>query len=284
MLRRIHLADVSMTPEQAIALAEILPDTPSLAHVNIMDNPKLAALANADGEANQEEACALYASLMAAVRVSRTIVCIDIEVPSNDSSEVVKALAKQVVAYCLWNMERGPVAEISEAVPAVSDTNGSEKEVALPDVLLHLVGHAEGAPELHDEEEPAPDEDYVIGGTGVVKALSICLLNRGNDTRRTQSGRASPDASESTGRPSTPTDAVSGGKAKQMSKNLLGSARRIRARLQPALIKEARANDQYNYRMRHRNFYYRSMPLGMLTRYRPSPIPGQHPRRHDQAI
>jgi Ran GTPase-activating protein (RanGAP) involved in mRNA processing and transport len=242
LLKRIHLSDVSMTPEQAIALAEILPDTPSLAHVNIMENPELAALATAKGEANQEEACALYASLMAAVRVSRTIVCIDIEVPSNDSSEVVKALAKQVIAYCLWNMERGPVSEISDTVLGASETNGAEKGVAVPDVLLHLVGHAD-APDARDDEEPAPDEDYVIGGTGVVKALGICLLNRGNDARRTNSGHSSP------GRPSTPTDAVSGGKAKQMSKNLLGSARRIRARLQPALLKEASSGLQYNYRM-----------------------------------
>jgi hypothetical protein len=285
MLRRIHLADVSMTPEQAIALAEILPDTPTLAHVNIMDNPKLAALANAKGEANQEEACALYASLMAAVRVSRTIICIDIEVPSNDSSEVVKALAKQVVAYCLWNMERGAVAEISEAVPAVSDANGTEKGVAVPDVLMHLVGHAEGVPDLHDdEEEPAPDEDYVIGGTGVVKALGICLLNRGNDARRTHSGRVSPDVSEYTGRPLTPTDAVSSGKAKQMSRNLLGSARRIRSRLQPALIKEAKAHDRYNYRTRRPDSYGRFIATVVLTRYRSPLVPGQHPQRHDQAI
>ncbi len=94
-----------MTPEQAIALAEILPESPALAHVNMLENPLIAALANAKDEANQEEACALYASLMAAVRVSQSIICIDIEVPSADSSEIVKALAKQVVAYCLWNME-----------------------------------------------------------------------------------------------------------------------------------------------------------------------------------
>lgn len=244
LLKRIHLADVSMTPEQAIALAEILPDTPSLAHVNITENPKVAILANAKDEADQEEACALYASLMAAVRVSKTIVCVDIEVPSNDSSEVVKALAKQVVAYCLWNMERGPVAEISETVSAPSDPAGSEKAVAVPDVLLHLVG---GAHDSHDEDDPAPDEDYVIGGTGVVKALGICLRNRGYDTRRSYSGRASPDVLDSTGA-STPTDIVNGGRAKQMSTNLLWSARRIRARLQPALMKEARSSNHHNYR------------------------------------
>lgn len=250
ILKRIHLTDVSMTPEQAIALAEILPDTPNLAHVNIMENPQLAALANAKDEANQEEACALYASLMAAVRVSKTIICIDIEVPSNDSSEIVKALAKQVVAYCLWNMERGPVAEISEAVAAISEPHGGEKEVAVPDVLLHLVGHVEGFHENHDDDEPAPDDDYVIGGTGVVKALGICLRNRGNDSRRPSADRTFseanlPDTGSGSATPRTP---VSGGKAKDMSKNLLGSARKIRARLQPALLKEEKCGDRNNYR------------------------------------
>lgn len=251
MLKRIHLTDVSMTPEQAIALAEILPESRSLAHVNLLENPQLAALSDAKDEANQEEACALYASLMAAVRVSQTIICIDIEVPSSGSSEVVKALAKQVVAYCLRNMERGPVAEISDAVAAISEPHGGSKEVAVPDVLLHLVGHVEGFHD-HDDDEPAPDEDYVIGGTGVVKALGICLRNRGNDSRRPSADRTFSDVSEhGAGGSATPRGAgapVSGGKAKDMSKNLLGSARKIRARLQPALVKESRADDRINYR------------------------------------
>ncbi|CZS88254.1 related to GIP3 Glc7-interacting protein whose overexpression relocalizes Glc7p from the nucleus [Rhynchosporium graminicola] len=252
-LKRIHLTDVSMTPEQAIALAEILPESPNLAHVNIMENPLLAALAHAKGEANQEEACALYASLMAAVRVSQTIICIDIEVPSPDSSEVVKALAKQVVAYCLWNMEQGPVAEISEAAAAISEPHGGEKEVAVPDVLLHLVGHVEGM-HTHDEDEPAPDDDYVIGGTGVVKALGICLRNRGNDSRRASVDHIAPGRDLADGGCSgtvTPRGGHivrKGGKAKDMSKNLLQSARKIRARLQPALVKESRAVDQNNFR------------------------------------
>lgn len=243
MLKRIHLTDVSMTPEQAVALAEILPESPGLAHVNIMENPELSALANAKDEANQEEACALYASLMAAVRVSKSLVCIDIDVPNPESSEVVKALAKQVVAYCLRNMERGPVAEFAEAASALSELHGSEKEVAVPDVLLHLVGHVEGNHENHDGDEPAPDDDYVIGGTGVVKALGICLKNRLSDTRRPSQDRT---FSDDTGT-ATPKS-ITGGKAKDMSKNLLGSARKIRARLQPALVKEQGTGDQLNYR------------------------------------
>lgn len=79
-LKRVHLADVGMSPKQAIALADVLPEGPSLAHLNILDNPQLKALARATTEADQEEACALYASLMAAVRVSSTLICIDIDV------------------------------------------------------------------------------------------------------------------------------------------------------------------------------------------------------------
>lgn len=263
-LKRIHLTDVSMTSEQAIALAEILPESPNLAHVNIMENPGLAVLADAKDEANQEEACALYASLMAAVRVSKTIICIDIEVPSPESSEIVKALAKQVVAYCLWNMERGPVAEISEAAAAISDPHGGEKEVAVPDVLLHLVGHVEGFHENHDDDEPAPDDDYVIGGTGVVKALSICLRNRGNDSRRPSADRPFSSLSQGGRGSETPTTPVSGGKAKDMSKNLLGSARKIRARLQPALVKEARSADRNNYQ---RLLFLDQTLEGMIKRF-----------------
>ena len=240
MLKRIHLSDVSMTPEQAIAFAEILPESPSLAHVSIMENPQLSALANAKDEANQEEACALYASLMAAVRVSKTIVCIDIDVPNSESSEVVKALAKQVVAYCLRNMERGPVAELAETATSPTESQ-SEREVAVPDVLMHLVGHEEGYSFNHDDDEPAPDDDYVIGGTGVVKALGICLRNRMNDSRRPSQDHIVSEEGRSSPRP------VKDGKAKDMSKNLLGSARKIRARLQPALIKE-RTGDDSAYR------------------------------------
>ena len=79
-LKRIHLADVGMSPKQAIALADCLPDGPRLAHLNILENPMLSALAAAKDEGMQEEACALYASLMAAVRVSSTLICIDIDV------------------------------------------------------------------------------------------------------------------------------------------------------------------------------------------------------------
>ena len=186
MIRRLHLMDVAMTPEHAIALAEVLPESQSLAHLNILENHLLSPLASAKTEAMQEEACALYASLMAAVRVSDTIICIDVDVPSQDSSEVVKALAKQVVAYSLRNLERLPLAETSDsAKAAMADPHGGENQLTVPDILLHLVGHIDGFPENHDNDDPAPDDDYIVGGTGVVKALDICL-NRAADGRKDQ--------------------------------------------------------------------------------------------------
>ncbi|CCU76477.1 cell wall biogenesis protein Mhp1 [Blumeria hordei DH14] len=238
-LKRIHLNSVSLTAEQAIALAEILPESQTLAHINIMDNPLRTSLVATDGKnkATQEEACALYASLMAAVRVSKSIICVDIEVPSPESSEIVKALAKQVVAYCLRNMEHGPVAEISANSDSFPE---EEKEVEIPDVLLKLAGQSEkiiaDKPDVKDSS--AADEDYVIGGTGVVKALSICLRNRGNNSR--------PPSTLSETQVSRSTTNLQGEPAKDMSKNLLGSARNIRARLQPA-VKEAKAGDAASF-------------------------------------
>ena len=244
VMKRIHLLDVAMSPEHAIALAEILPENKSLAHVNLLENHLLTPLASAKDEASQEEACALYASLMAAVRVSSTIICLDIDVPSQDSSEIVKALAKQVVAYSLRNLERIPVSEATSGV--VTESHAGEKQVTVPDVLLHIVGNVEGYSETLPDDEPAPDDDYIVGGTGVVKALGVCL-NRAADLRK-----GSRDMSPSASGTMTPKKAIQGeeavkGKAKEMSKNLLDSARKIRARLQPALVREARAGDDMSY-------------------------------------
>ncbi|KAL8730393.1 MAG: hypothetical protein Q9181_004677 [Wetmoreana brouardii] len=249
IIKRIHLMDVAMTSEHAISLAEILPEIHTLAHVNILENHLISGLASAKDEAGQEEACALYASLMAAVRVSKTIVCVEIDVPTADSSEVVRALAKQVVAYSLRNMERLPFSEGSDtAIAALADPHGGEKHVTVPDVLLHLVGHMEGVPENHDNDEPAPDDDYIVGGTGVVKALGICLNRAGDQRRSSRDMSPAPDSGSMTptGRQVLQESEVSKGKAKEMSKNLLGSARKIRARLQPALVREAQAGGSSN--------------------------------------
>lgn len=58
----------------------MLPEGVSLAHLTILENPQLSELAQATDEDSQEEACALYASLCAAARVSKSLVCIDVDV------------------------------------------------------------------------------------------------------------------------------------------------------------------------------------------------------------
>ena len=250
-LKRIHLNDVSMSAAQAIRLADVLPECPHLAHLNLLQNPQLTALASAGDEVSQEEAAALYASLMAAVRLSDSIIAIDIDVPAANSSEVVKALAKQMLAYCLRNMERATVAAASDSSEHRSNgseptDNSDDKKVKVPDVLAHLVGHANDQTESgidNDDIEQAPDEDYIVGSTGVVKALSYCLSGSAGEVcenAETGSGAATPKVAAN-------GTVVGKSKAMNMSKHLLENARNIRARLQPALIKEAKSGDEMAY-------------------------------------
>ncbi|KAJ5097192.1 hypothetical protein N7456_007913 [Penicillium angulare] len=242
-LKRIHLADVNLSPDHIIGLAEVLPECPSLCHLNILENPQIASLASATDPAIQEEACAVYASMMAAVRVSGTIIAVDIEVPTAENNEVVKALASQIVAYSLRNLEG---AAIGEDIPEALALPPS-KDVTVPEILQHIVGHSISAEEPFDEEDDAaPDEDYVIGGTGVVKALGVCLGNldhHGSDMpgdSMPASGTTTPRRPRSRG--------VVAKRPRDMSKNLLESARNIRTRIQSALIREDRAGNDANYR------------------------------------
>lgn len=236
-LRRIHLSDVDLTPDQVVALSEILPDCPNLMHVSILDNAPLLHAMNSKEEGAQEEACAFFAALMTAVRVSETICAVEIEVPGADSSEVVKALASQVVAYSLRNMERTTLGDMG-----IKAANTNEKDA--PGVLLHLVGHMDGYSENHDNDEPAPDEDYLIASTGIVKALDVCLTSK-DGTSRAHSRNISPSVSgTATPRPG----ATKGVKPRDVSLQLCDSARKIRMRLRPVLVKEDRAGNDYNYR------------------------------------
>ena len=248
-LKRLHLSDVAMNSEQAIAIAEVLPEVKELAHLNIQQNPELVKLADARTEETQEQACALYASFLAATRLSHSLVALDMPIPTPESTEIVRAMAKQVLAYCLRNVDRVTLGNPSalgvlgnaKSVPPTTDlapdvsSDGTSSKTSLskgdeeyPDVLHHLVGHDA----LHDEEEEdeidaAPDDDYVIGGTGVAQALECCLKNRGPE----QTDRPADEfVFDSDSLPAS-------GKAKDMSKHLLQSARKIRLRLQPALQK-----------------------------------------------
>ncbi|PYH98562.1 cell wall biogenesis protein Mhp1 [Aspergillus ellipticus CBS 707.79] len=238
-LKRIHLADVNLSPDQTIALAEVLPESPSLCHLNILENPSITSLASATDPASQEEACAVYASLMAAVRVSRTIIAVDIEVPSAESNEVVKALASQIVAYSLHNLEQGAIAvEFTDP----TDT-ATRPPVHIPEILQHIVGHSAGD-EPEEDNEPAPDEDYMIGGTGVVKALGVCL---GNVDCHLPGDRSGSPSGTTTPRHRKSASLVSK-RPRDMSINLLESARNIRTRIQSALVREDRAGNDTNYR------------------------------------
>ena len=241
-LRRIHLVDVEMSPDDLIAIAEILPECPSLAHLSVLENHRLTQIMNAKDEASQEEACALFASLMVAARVSKTMIAIEIEVPSADSSEVVRALASQVVAYTLRNVERSAINDYGLAA-----TNPVPDKDA-PGVLLHLVGHMEGYSENHDNDEPAPDEDYLIASTGVAKALRVFLATDGpsRDGSRNWSPTASGTATPKLGGTATLKPSVQK-KPKDVSLELCESARKIRMRLRPALIREDREGNDLNY-------------------------------------
>lgn len=246
-LKRIHLADVNLSSEHAIALAEILAECPRLCHLNILENTELAKLAAAKEPADQEEACALYASLMTAVRVSRSLIAVDIEVPTSDNNEVVKALASQIVAYSLRNLERGALVE--ELPDNSADSSSGERPlVPVPDILLHIVGHLEGAENNTENDEPATDEDYVIGGTGVVKALGVCLGNADRHSNDNMGEMSPPPSGASTPLRRVSAATTASRRPKNMSKNLLESARKIRIRLQSALIREDQAGNDVNYR------------------------------------
>lgn len=247
-LKRIHLNDVGLSSEHAIALAEILPECPSLAHLSILDNPPITELMNSKDAAAQEEACALFASLMTAVRVSHTIVAIDIEVPSAESNEIVKALASQVIAYTLRNMEHGALRDLE---PPSSSKGAPDKDA--PEILLHIVGHMDGYQENHDADDPAPDDDYLMGGNAIVKALGVCL-GTADEKSIAASRNISPNRTPSASGTATPRlgatglKPVSHKKPRDMSKQLLESARKIRMRLKPALVREDRAGNDFNYR------------------------------------
>ncbi|KAK3493769.1 hypothetical protein B0T13DRAFT_474444 [Neurospora crassa] len=260
-LKRIHLVDCALTPEQVIALAEILPEIPGLAHVSFLENPQIVELTDANTDEAKESAFALFASLLSAARVSRSLVAVDIEVPNEQSSDLVKAMAKQVVAYCLRNMgeHMSTVGDFSSMTGGLPDFPA---EPEYPDVLQRLVGADVTQPyDPEDDLDIAPDEDYVIGGTGVVKALACCLDNC-DEEFRILSGESVGDgeAGHEQTKPHLPV-----GKAKETSKHLLLSARKIRTRLQPAIQKARDSHeDTHAY---HRLIFIDNTLKGIIKRF-----------------
>lgn len=249
-LKRLHLMNVDLKPEDAIAIAEVLPDCPQIAHLNILENPQISRVAASTDEETQEEAAALYASLTLAAKLSRTLVCVDVDVPAPEQGQVVKALAKQVVAYCLRNIE---------AINEVPELQSAPKEVELPQILMHFVGPDDAYCDNSNAPTPAPDEDYIVGGTGIAKALSYCLSHKSADLQRISvpnSGTSTPQ--------SRIQESEEPSKARAMSKNLLDTARNTRSRIQPALAREAKAGDHLSYR---RLLFLDQTLEGMIQRF-----------------
>ncbi|KAF1927622.1 RNI-like protein [Didymella exigua CBS 183.55] len=248
-LKRLHLQNVGLKPADAIAIAEILPDCPHIAHIDLLDNPAIALVATSTDEETQEEAAAMFASLTLAAKLSRTLICVDIDVPSPEMNEVVRALAKQVVAYCLRNIE---------SINEVPELGGVPREVELPGVLAHLVGPNDDS-DADGTIQTAPDNDYIVGGTGIVKALSYCLSHKDADLRR------GSQIASGTVTPRSRADVVEEpSRARVMSKNLLDTARNTRSRIQPALIREAKGGNDLNYR---RLLFLDQTLEGMIQRF-----------------
>jgi hypothetical protein len=232
--KRLHLMGVDLKPADAIAIAEILPDCQQIAHINILENPEITRVATTTDEETQEEAAALYASLTLAAKISTSLICVDVDVPAPEMGEVVRALAKQVVAYCLRNIE---------SLNEVPELNAVPKQVELPHILRDIVGHDDTYCTDSDSNALAPDDAYIVGGTGIAKALSYCLSHKATDL-----GRASLPGSGANTPRSRVEDLEEPSKARAMSKNLLETARNTRARLQPALIREAKSGNDMGYR------------------------------------
>lgn len=132
---------------------------------------------------------------------------------------------------------------------SLSKPHGVEdaRHVAVPDVLQHLVGNLDNDPNIRDDGEPAPDEDYIVGGNGLVKALQYFLSEEAIESRRgsfLNSGASTPILRQDD---RSGTETRRKGKAKEVSKELLESARKLRSRLRPSLVKEFTDGDEINY-------------------------------------
>ncbi|EOA90475.1 uncharacterized protein SETTUDRAFT_167315 [Exserohilum turcica Et28A] len=251
-LKRIHLMSVDIKPEDAIAIAEILPDCPQIAHINILENPEITRVANSTDEETQEDAAALYASLALAAKLTKSLICVDVDIPAPEQSEVIKALAKQVVAYCLHNIE---------SMNEVPELRTALKEVEVPGILMRLVAPGDADGKENDESSSAADNDYIVGGTGIAKALSYCLSHKDSNLRRlsaSASGTSTPRSRSVVPVLEEPC------KARAMSKDLLDTARNTRFRIQPALAREAKCGNDMNYR---RLLFLDQTLLGMIQRF-----------------
>jgi hypothetical protein len=232
-LRKIDLENTSMTSDHAIALCEILPEVKQLAYFNLSKNPLVQSGYGKVDEGYMEEGAALYTALVTAVKVSQTIVRVDIDEPGLAAGNVIHGLAQRLLDYCLRNIEAGAIDEDWTAkIPEISKET---QHVPSPEECPLYGGWAH--PELDDDQIWKDEESYVVGGTGVVKALGVCLGNKPQ-----HAARGAPTDLATLQRSATNSSAGSldgedyeSEKANEMSKALFSRAQDIKQRIQPAL-------------------------------------------------
>lgn len=203
-----------------------------LAHFDITGNTMLLPTVPAademdeevlDGGGSLEEGAALFTALVAAVKVSKTIVRVDTDDLGASTGDVIKALARRVLAYCLRNMEAGACDDWT--IDMRTDPNPSTP-----------TRDDEDDDEFDGHEEWDEEENYVVGGTGVVKALGVCLGNKPVHFRGGP-GLQRVDTGGSIGSFVSAEEEVGTERANEMAKSLLLRARKIKERIQPALRK-----------------------------------------------
>ena len=87
----------------------------------------------------------------------------------------------------------------------------------------------------------------VIASSGIVKALGVCLGTK-DSTPRTQSKNNSPTGSGAATPRQGPLRGKPSKKPRDVSFELCEGARKIRARLKPALIKQDKEGNDYEFR------------------------------------
>ncbi|CAD0010305.1 unnamed protein product [Aureobasidium pullulans] len=152
------------------------------------------------------------------------------------------------------------------AATMLSKQHGVEdaRQAPVPDVLVHLVGHLDDD-QISDasDDETAPDDDYIVGGNGIIKALEYFLGEDRSDRRNGSISLSGTTTPLDIGNPAQ-SEVKRRGKAKEVSRNLLDSARKLRNRLKPALAKEFAAGDEMNYR---RLLFLDQTLSGMIERF-----------------
>ena len=231
-LRKIDLSATGLPPDHAIALAEILPACRQLAFFRLTGNPLPTT----------DEAAALYTALIAAVKISKTIIRVDLDEPTDPT---ICDLSKRLLAECMRNMETGPAMNVGDdwSIDAITDVNGPLAHVEDDDAEVRYEYDEDGV--WRDEES------YVVGGTGVVKALGVCLANNPAPTPLLE--QLEDFATE---------------KANEMSLALLTRARSIKQRIQPALQKPYSGQlEEFHHRTSPptpRHFLHYTNPTGRL--------------------